>query len=262
MRRLRVRQAMEFMTRDPHWKRKLLIGGLWFFPLPPLGWIMALGFRSLTGPRLVEGHEPVLPEWRGNLMLIAKRGAIAVLVIVAHFSPFLFCYWWFGLDSLREMRVYWLEALSFMGAIAAFPPLFLTTLPVTYAFAFSWLSFSLVEVAILTLLFVGAFFILPASFVQVGRYGDYASAFKARSAWRFALVNWSLYLEAWIISLIVSGIAVFMGPFMPWGLFWSYLVILHVFLDALSQSNTRGVRERFMHSTLLRTFSDRESTGD
>ena len=257
--RLRTRQAMTFFTSDPHWKRKLLIGGLWFFPIPPLGWVMALGFRSLTGPRLVEGHEPVLPEWRGNLMLIAKRGAIAVLVIVAHFSPFLFCYWWFGLDNLRELRVYWPEALSFIGAIAAFPPLFLTTLPVAYAFAFAWLSFSSAEIVILSLLFVGAFFILPASFVQVGRYGDYASAFKARSAWRFALRNWKLYLEAWFISLIVSGIAVGMGPFMPWGLFWSYLVILHVFLDALAQSNTPGVRERFEHSRFLGATSIGES---
>jgi hypothetical protein len=250
--RLHFKQALRFMTSDPAWKRKLLIGGLLFFPLPPLGWLMALGFRSLTGPRIVEGHEPVLPDWHGNFMLVAKRGGIAVLIIVAHFSPFLFCYWWFGLDSLRELRAYWLEALSFVGAIAAFPPLFLTTLPFAYGFAFSWLSFSLAELAVLALLFVGAVFILPASFVQVGRFGNYASAFKARDAWRFALKNPLLYLQAWLISIVVSAIAVIMGPFMPWGLFWSYLVILHVFMDALSRSNTPGVRERFAASRLLR----------
>jgi hypothetical protein len=249
--RLRIRQALLFMTRDPHWKRKLLIGGALFFPLPPLGWMMALGFRSLTGPRLVEGNEPVLPEWSGNVALIAKRGMTAIMVIVSHFSPFLVCYWWFGLDSVRELRAYWLEALSFVGAITAFPPLFLPTLPVAYAFAFSWLTFAPWEIAVLVVLFFGAFFILPASFVQVGRFGNYGAAFRARSAWRFALMNWRLYLQAWLISLVVSGIAVCMGPFMPWGLFWSYLVILHVFMDALVNSNTPGIKERFANSSLL-----------
>ena len=254
--RLRVKPALTFMTRDPHWKRKLLIGGLLFFPLPPLGWIMALGFRSLTGPRLVEGRVPVLPEWKGNWLLILKRGIIAVFVILSHFSPFLVGYWLFGLEAPADVSLYWIEILWFVGAIAVFPPLFLTTLPVAYAIGFSWLSFSVPEITVLTLLFLGAFFILPASFVQVGMYGNYGSAFRALSAWRFALHNWRLYLEAWLISLIVSGIAVALGPFMPWGLFWSYLVILHVFMNALVNSTTVGVRERFAQSILMQPPSE------
>jgi hypothetical protein len=247
------RSALTFMTRDPGWKRKLLIGGALFFPFPPLGWIMALGFRSLTGPRLVEGMMPVLPAWRGNLLLILRRGVIAVCVIIAHFSPFLILYWAFGLQSARDAAAHWREMAVFAAAIAAFPPLFLTTLPVVYAWQFSWLTFSMGEVAILGLLFVGAFFILPASFVQVGMYGNYAAAFRARSAWRFVLRNPRLYSEAWFISLVVSALAVFMGPFMPWGLFWSYLVILYVFLDALAHSRTDAVRERFSRSIILGT---------
>lgn len=249
--RLNPHAALSFMKRDPGWKRKLLIGGALFFPLPPLGWIMALGFRSLTGPRLVEGMVPVLPEWRGNLRLILMRGVTAVFVILAHFSPFLLCYCWFGLDSIAELRAHWVEIVLFVTSIAVFPPLFLPTLPFVYALAFSWLSFSTIELLILAALFLGAIFILPASFVQVGMYGNYASAFRARSAWRFALRNMRLYIEAWILSLLVSAIAVAMGPLMPWGLFWSYLVILHVFLDALVQSDTTGVRERFDASVSL-----------
>ena len=60
---LNWKAAFTFIIHDPRWKRKLFIGGALFFPFPPLGWILALGFRSLTGPRLVEGVEPVLPEW-------------------------------------------------------------------------------------------------------------------------------------------------------------------------------------------------------
>lgn len=248
---LSIKPALTFMARDPRWKRKLFIGGLLFFPLPPLGWIMALGFRSLTGPRLVEGKEPILPAWSGNWWLILKRGVIAVFVILAHFSPFLICYWLFGLPAGARVADYSWEIALFIAAIALFPPLFLPTLPFAYALAFSWLTFSIAEMAALAVLFAGAVFILPASFVQVGLYGDYGSAFKAGAAWRFAVRNWKLYLEAWLISLVVSAVAVVMGPFMPWGLFWSYLVILHVFLEALLKSDTPEVRGRFANSLVL-----------
>ena len=248
---LRIRPALSFMTSDPQWKKKLLIGGLLFFPFPPLGWVMALGFRSLTGPRIVEGREPVLPEWNGNWVLILRRGITAVFVILAHFSPFLICYWLFGLPAGARVDSYYWEIGLFVGAIAFFPPLFLPTLPFAYALAFSWLSFTLAELAALALLFAGAVFILPASFVQVGLHGDYAAAFRAGAAWRFAVRNWKLYLEAWAISLVVSAMAVVMGPFMPWGLFWSYLVILHVFMEALTKSDTAEVRDRFANSKLL-----------
>ncbi|HUF50642.1 MAG TPA: DUF4013 domain-containing protein [Longimicrobiales bacterium] len=254
--RLDWKTALTFMTRDQHWKRKLLIGGALFFPLPPLGWMMALGFRSLTGPRLVDGMEPVLPEWRGNLTHILQRGALAVFVILSHFSPFFVCYWLFGLDSTAALQQHWREVVVFVTAIALFPPLFLPTLPLAYALNFPWLAFSTGEIAVLAILFLGAFFILPASFVQIGMYGSYASAFRARSAWRFVLCHKRLYAEAWVISLLVSAIAVSMGPFMPWGLFWSYLVILHVFLDALARSDTPGVRERFARAALLRPRRD------
>ena len=174
--------ALSFMTRDPDWKRKLLLGGALFYPLPPLGWILALGFRSLTGPRLVEGSEPVLPEWRGNLVTIFKRGLLAVFVILCHFSPFLACYWLFGLDSTADFTLHWREIAWFFVAIGMFPPAFLPTLPIAYALWFPWLHFSPGEMAVLAMLFVGAFFILPASFVQVGLYGNFRSAFRAVSA--------------------------------------------------------------------------------
>lgn len=253
--RLNWKAALSFMTSDPGWKRKLLIGGALFYPFPPLGWVLALGFRSLTGPRIVEGMEPVLPEWRQSFGEIFRRGLLAILVILSHFSPFLACYWLFGLDSAADFAAHWRETLGFFVSIAVFPPLFLPTLPVAYAVRFSWLSFSGAETAILAALFAGAVFILPASFVQVGLHGSYSAAFRAASAWRFALLSWREYLEAWAISLAVSAAAVCLGPFMPWGLFWSYLVILHLFMDALVKSDTEEVRCRFARSLLLQPAS-------
>jgi hypothetical protein len=249
---LNWRGALTFMTADPRWKWKLFLGGALFFPLFPLGWVLALGFRSLTGPRLVEGHSPVLPDWSENMAIIFVRGMKAIGVILAHFSPFLLLFWMLGVSDISDLIQHWKLIVFFFVAIAVFPPLFLPLLPLAYAHRLPWLTFSVPEEIVLSILFLGAVLILPASFVQVGLYGSYSAAFRARSAWRFAIINRRNYLEAWVASLAVSAAAVLMGPFMPWGLFWSYLVILHLFLEALQLSDTPEVRSRFRQSVLLR----------
>ena len=124
-------------------------------------------------------------------------------------------------------------------------------LPFYFGWAYPWISFSFVELSVLGVLFVGAFFILPASFVQVGLYGTFRAGFKARSAWRFVLDQPRLYLEAWVASLVVSAIAISLGPFMPWALFWSYLVILHLFVEALTHWDVAEVHERFTRSKVF-----------
>jgi hypothetical protein len=249
--RLRWQAALTFFTVDPDWKRKLLLGGALFYPIPPLGWLMAIGFRSLVGLRIVDGSEPLLPTWQGNWVEIFARGVKASLLIVSHFSPFLLLYWWLGLDSLHALSAHAGSVASFFGLIVLSPPLFLPTLPFLFAWVQPWISFTPVDIGVLAVLFVGALFILPASFVQIGLYGTFRAGFKARSAWRFVLEQPRVYLEAWVFSLIVSAIAISLGPLMPWGLFWSYLVILHLFVDALTHWDVPEVHERFLHSKVF-----------
>src|SRR5215217_3138968 len=56
------RTAFLFMTREPGWRRKLLVGGALLLACPPLGWPLALGYRQEVALRLVHGREPVLPR--------------------------------------------------------------------------------------------------------------------------------------------------------------------------------------------------------
>src|SRR4051794_30329724 len=59
------RSAFLYMTREPGWWRKLLVGGALLLACPPLGWPLALGYRREVALRLVRGGEPTLPEWGG-----------------------------------------------------------------------------------------------------------------------------------------------------------------------------------------------------
>jgi hypothetical protein len=44
------------------------------------------------------------------------------------------------------------------------------------------------------------------------------------------------YVEAWIVSLVVSAASAVAIPLTPWMLFWSYLVISYVFLQVLREA--------------------------
>ncbi len=187
----------------------------------------------------------MLPPWRGNFGPIFFRGIKASGVILCHFSPFLLAYWLLAPPSGEVLAEHWTEVGWFFGLIAFSPPLFLPSLPIYYWWRFDWVQFTAPESALLLTLFGGAIFILPASFAQVGLHGRYRAAFRALDAWRFALSNLRVYLEAWVLSLLVSAAAVASGPLLPWGLFWSYLVIPHAFMQALARWDTAPVRERF-----------------
>jgi hypothetical protein len=47
----------------------------------------------------------------------------------------------------------------------------------------------------------------------------------------------NLAFVAWVVSLAVSAVSVAVVPLTPWMLFWSYLVISHVFLQVLASAS-------------------------
>lgn len=57
------RSAFLFMTREPGWRHKLLVGGALMLAWPRPGWPLALGYRREVALRLVAGRESVLPDW-------------------------------------------------------------------------------------------------------------------------------------------------------------------------------------------------------
>lgn len=234
--RIDWRTALAYVFRDPAWKRRIGLGGLLLPVVPPLGWLLALGYRSLVGNRLVDGVSPLLPDWRGNVALLLRRGAASSGVILGYLTPFVVAYWILGPRSTADLVEQWRSVAAFIGAAIAFPPGALPTLPVFYGVSFDWLHFSPTEIAVPGALFLAPILLMPAAFLQVARHRRFAAAYDVAAAWRLVKSSPRLYVEAWVVSLVVSGASVALVPLMPWLLFWSYLVISHVFLQVLARS--------------------------
>ena len=231
------RSALRYVRADPSWRTRVAIGGLFMLILPPVGWLLALGYRSLVGNRIVDRSSPILPPWRGNLPLIFRRGAASSAVILAYLAPFFLGYWLLGVRSTGVFIHQWREVTTFATAIVVFPPLAIPTLPVVYALWYDWLQFSVLEISLLLVVFFGTIFLLPAAFLQVPRHRRFSAAFNVGEAAHLIACAPRLYVEAWIGSLGVSAVAVVILPLAPWLLFWSYLVISHLFLQVLAAAS-------------------------
>ncbi len=246
MRPVRVdwRAALVYVTREPAWKQRIGVGGLTMLLVPPVGWVLALGYRSLVGNRLVDGTTPLLPPWRGHTAMAFGRGARSVGVTLTYLTPFMVTYWLAGARSADALIEHWSELARFVVAVVVFPPLALPGLPILYAVRYEWLHFSAGETAVLLVLFFGPILLLPAAFLQVAQHRRFTAALDVMSALRLIAAVPRLYAEAWIVSLAISAACVAIVPLMPWLLFWSYLAISHLFLQVLArvQDNERGRR--------------------
>ena len=232
--RIDWRTALVYVTREPSWTRRIAVGGLMLLVLPPIGWLLALGYRSLVGNRLVDRQAPLLPEWRGNFLISFRRGAASLGVTLVYLTPFLIAYWMLGVRTPDAAAAHWREIAKFIGGVILFPPAALPTLPVLYAVWYDWLHFTVAEMSLLIILFVGAILLLPAAFLQVAQHRRFLAALDVVSAVRLVARVPRLYAEAWFVSLAVSAVAVLVVPLAPWLLFWSYLIISHLFLQALA----------------------------
>ena len=240
--------AFSFFVRDPSWKRKIFLGGLWILLLPPLGWPIALGHRKEMIFALVEGRAPVLPVWSGQLTRFATEGAKAIGVILVYFLPFLVTFWLLSIDEWELLRMHGLEFAVFAAAIVLLLPIFLPLLPPLYWYLFDWVDLSPIETVLVGAMFWGTTFLMPAVFLQVSLFGRFSAAFRVRAVLSFVRRNTRHYVEAWIISVLATGTAAALGPAAPWGIFWSYLVIVYTFNEALYRSGTLEVERRFKRS--------------
>lgn len=233
------RAALQFVTRQPQWRQRIGLGGLFLLVFPPVGWMLALGYRSLVGNRLVDGVTPILPSWRGHFGIIVLRGAASSGVILGYLAPFVVLYWVRGVMSWGLARTHWREIASFVAGVVIFPPIALPVLPPVYAACYEWLDFAPLEIALLIVLSFGPIALLPAAFLQVAQHRRFTAAFNVAAALRLIARAPRAYVEGWIVSLAVSAAAVLILPLAPWLLFCSYLVISHVFLQVLVHANRR-----------------------
>ena len=241
--RIDWRAAVGFVAREPAWKLRVAIGGLLILLMPPVGWVLALGYRSIVGQRIVDRQHPLLPRWSGLLGTALRRGAASSGVILAYLTPFVISYWVFAASSFEVLATKSREVLIFAAAVVAFPPLALPGMPVLYAARYDWVQFSAGEIAVLTALFLGPILLLPSAFLQVAQQRRFSAAFQPGRVVGLVAAAPALYLQAWIAALAVSAIAVILVPLMPWLLFWSYLAISHLFLQVLERAAPAPVPE-------------------
>ena len=244
------RRAFSFMFRDSRWPRKLLIGGLAILLFPPIGWPMALGYRKEVAFRLIGGEEPALPEWKGSWGRFVRDGFCATGIILVYYLPFLCLFWFLALDDVAVVRRHVLEIVCFLFAIPLLIPVSLPLLPPLYWYLFPWVHLTLPEMFVIGAVFWGTAFFMPAAFLQVSLTGRFLPAFRVARIVRFVLETPRAYLEAWVLSLLATALAFLVGPLAPWGIFWSYLVIVHAFNDALIHWRAPEVAERFRRSAL------------
>ena len=237
------RSAFRFMTREPGWGRQLLVGGTLLLACPPLGWPLALGYRREVALRLVRGREPVLPGWPGAWRTHLFDGLGAAGVILAYYLPFLLMFWSLALGTPVVGLQHPGEIALFFLAVALLVPLGLPLLPPLYWYQFPWVRLTRAEAVALGLVFLATAFVLPAAFLQVSLRGRYRDALRLDRVLGFIARHPRLYLEAWSLSLAVTALALASGPLAPWGIFWSYLAIVHAFNEALARSGEPGVRE-------------------
>lgn len=246
--RLDWRTPFCFMFRDREWLGKILVGGLWLLAFPPLGWPIALGYRKEALAALVEGRTPLLPPWRGQWLAFLGEGLKAAAVILIYFLPFLGGFLWLAIDDRSVIRDHAVELVVFGAAIVLLLPICLPLLPPLYAYLFDWVRLSSLEMVALGALFWGTTFLMPAAFLQVSLRGRFTAAFRVDRVVVFVGRNPASYLEAWAISVVATAAALASTVAAPWAIFWSYLVIVYAFNEALFRSDTPGVRQRFRNS--------------
>ena len=245
------KSAFVFMTQSPNWRRQIFWGGLLLLIFPPLGWPLALGYRKEVAFRLIQGTEPVLPDLWLNLRACFRGGFAATGVLLLYYLPFVILFWILALDSMGDFFAHIFEIAIFFILIPFLVPLFLPLLPPYYWYFFPWVNHSSVEIIVLCVVFLGTTFVMPSAFLQTSLEGSFTGAFRLQKAIRFICANPLPYLEAWVISVLATGLAFLILPLFFWLVFWSYLVIIYAFNEVLAIWDTPEVTRRFCRSRLF-----------
>lgn len=105
--------------------------------------MLALGYRSTVGQRIVDREHPLLASWVGLFGAALRCGSASSGVVLVYLTPFVIAYWMLGTRSLDLFAAHQRELLIFVAAVVVFPPLAPPGMPVLYAVRYEWLQFLL-----------------------------------------------------------------------------------------------------------------------
>lgn len=229
--------AGAFVVRDPHWREKIFYGGVLLLLAPPIGWPVALGYRKELIARLLQGTNPLLPEWQGQLARYFLEGLKAMGVIFGYLAPLYAAFFVLLLSFGVTPNVYWGYMVLFFLLVPIFSTLSLPLAVVYWSFVSDTPRLPLPCALLLLALFTAVIFFIPAGFLQVSKSGRYRSAFDLKAAFSTIQRNFSRYVRAWYHSTLMSLSGHLALPFSPWGVVWCYLAIIFEFNQILANSN-------------------------
>ena len=209
---------------------------------PPIGWIIALGYRSLLFNHLIDGLDRSalkLPERSVNCFLIGLK---AVGVIYGYYLPFLTL---FLLLAVDDLLLHPLELLIFYISIPLFLPLCMLGVPAYYLRHYPWVQLEIDSYLLLAAIFALTTFLMPAAFMQVGLHGRYRAAFYLRKVVHGMCANFGAYCVAWLCSAAILTLTVLAFPVFPWITFWAYLVFGFLFLNCAYLLKSEQSEARF-----------------
>lgn len=228
---LHPRGASLALLLDPHWRRRIWIGGL-VLCLPVIGWPAVLGYRAAFVRHLREDKGTVLPVWRGAFWQHVVVGSKAMGVVFAYLAPL-----YAALLALLLSRGWQPDAASlWLAAFFVCLPVFSTlSLPIACLLAACGPAATLTapEVAGFLLGYAALVFLIPAGFLEVSRTWRFRSAFAVHRTWPFVARHLRAYAAAWWHSGCMSLVGHLVLPLSPWGVVWCYLGIVTLFQEVL-----------------------------
>jgi hypothetical protein len=201
---MNIKRSVVFAFKAPNGLKKLFIGGVFsllfglvYFPFVVMGYLMRVLCDTL------EGRDANLPEWK-KLSSLFREGLQPVLVVLIYTGPLVLL---IIIETFASMA---------LGGSQSINGIF---------FALRGLYFLLATV------------LLPLSLIRLMVKNSLAAAFDFSQIAAFITTNAGIYLQAWVISLIISLVAVLLGTILVgFGIFFttfiSNVMAVHLYAQA------------------------------
>ena len=220
-----LEQSAIFMTAKPNWTRPIRSLGWLLFICPPLGWLMALGYRKQIVLHLFHPNQYPITNDQFSLndyIRLTKDGLCALGVMSLFFLPSLMLSWTLGFDSTNANTTGVFSFIQYALASLSFPPITLGGVNMYYQGYLNTFYLSPTEGSLVIGSMVLATFILPLAYMQIGFRGKWRDALNLRQVLMTLLRDPVGYILAWKDSIRLTIAALFLGLYTPWGIIWSY----------------------------------------
>ena len=239
--------AALFMTTAPSWKQMIIPLGWWIILCPPLGWLMALGYRKHAVFHMMHAKElrfqPPIPTMWGCLAYL-KDGLCALLVMMVVFTPALSIAFSLGSDTLPWSSTESIFRFAqYMAMTYSLPPVMLGGTLAYHQWFAPWFHLSNIELVCIGLMFVFNTYVIPLAFMQVALRGKWVDTIRIDRIIALGFKYPAAFALAWRDSLWISFAALGLIFRAPWGIAWSYLSIVWLFNRLHSHTFSNSVIE-------------------